>query len=304
MSLEDHENANYIDFSMVHTKLSFYPISPTGPPNLDKTFMCDKCGNAFKKKGELKSHTLTHLSINDRPRPFTCDICDKKYSTDEKFSLFTINIHLSFSKWETKYGILDSLMQNQIYCLPGLNINQQLGRICSYTMAWKTSIVINVILEHIQGTDWLIIREFMGKNDTNANFVWRNSERLKRYEYVLHHFRRGLYPNNCGDILYWSWFVVVVVLVFLSIRYIGVFIRAKSHTRALCVIIVRFAHQIWTNIWCKCIKCDILNNGSKLWSSFLHCWSISCSEMLETINKLVDEFCTKNLRKISWKLSL
>ena len=42
----------------------------------DKTFPCDICGIAFKKKGIMNKHTRIHTG----EKPFECELCKKTFA--------------------------------------------------------------------------------------------------------------------------------------------------------------------------------------------------------------------------------
>lgn len=45
----------------------------------ERPYKCNQCEEQFKQKSVLDRHTLSHLDI--RPKPFTCDICQKSFTT-------------------------------------------------------------------------------------------------------------------------------------------------------------------------------------------------------------------------------
>lgn len=71
-------NFDLINFDRINSgQIDFFPNLIHDHPakgNEERTFMCDACGKAFHKKGQLERHAETHTEGT----PYECDVCQKK----------------------------------------------------------------------------------------------------------------------------------------------------------------------------------------------------------------------------------
>ena len=59
--------------------------------NGERGFQCDKCGNDYKRAGDLKSHTKLCLDLED---PVKCDLCEKHFKGKQRLKLHRRRFHV------------------------------------------------------------------------------------------------------------------------------------------------------------------------------------------------------------------
>jgi len=88
----------------------------------NRTFICDICGQSFNQERRLKKHRLVHTEVREQkrllsslnnqarsealrknPRNFSCDQCDRSYTTNQRLKFHKISAHGDGSKLKCPY---------------------------------------------------------------------------------------------------------------------------------------------------------------------------------------------------------
>lgn len=69
----------------------------TDAPELcDKTFKCNVCGKAFKRKSHLTRHQILHTG----QKPFACQLCDERFTRSENRARHVMQVHQTGAQHE------------------------------------------------------------------------------------------------------------------------------------------------------------------------------------------------------------